>query len=390
MLFLTSIARIIASGFILLLLSIVSNAQGIQFEHGTWSEALAKSKAEGKPIFLDAMTSWCGPCKMMAKEVFPDPEVGAFFNANFVNIKLDMERGAGIEVSSIYRIWVYPTLVFVDTAGTVLHRSAGYQNAQELLALGKLALDPTNNLASLEKQYASGNRQKAFMLKYLKAKTQAYDPDASRLANDFLKTESDLGTPENMRLLMQHSEDPYSTGFQFLLKNRPLFEAKFDKREVKVKIETVFEGYLENHPGLELEAVQQLYRTAYPGVGEAMASRYRIDYYHQKNDLENFARTAIDHFKRYPSDDPDELDAIASIFAEEVNDPAQLQTALGWSQKAIALQETFYYQYTLAKLWAKIGKKKAAKKAAQRSIELAKADGEDTTLMEEFLNHGGR
>jgi thiol-disulfide isomerase/thioredoxin len=385
MLFLTSIARIIASGFILLLFSIVSNAQGIQFEHGTWSEALAKSKAEGKPIFLDAMTSWCGPCKMMAKEVFPDPEVGAFFNANFVNIKLDMERGAGIEVSSIYRIWVYPTLVFVDTAGTVLHRSAGYQNAQELLALGKLALDPTNNLASLEKQYASGNRQKAFMLKYLKAKTQAYDPDASRLANDFLKTESELGTPENMKLLMQHAEDPYSTGFQFLLKNRLLFEEKFDKREVKVKIETVFEGYLQSHPGMELEAVQQLYKTAYPEGGEAMASRYRIDYYHQKNDPENFAQTAIDHFKRYPSDDPDELDAMASVFAEEVNDPVQLQTALGWSQKAIAIQETFYYQYTLAKLWAKIGKEKAAKKAAQRSIELAKADGEDTTLMEEFL-----
>jgi hypothetical protein len=32
-----------------------------------------------------------------------------------------------------------------------------------------------------------------------------------------------------------------------------------------------------------------------------------------------------------------------------------------------------------------MGKKKAAKKAAQRSIELAKAEGEDTTLMEEFL-----
>ena len=390
MFYLSPIARIIASGFILLLFSIASSAQGIQFEHGTWAEALAKSKAEGKPIFLDAVTSWCGPCKMMAKEVFPDPAVGAFFNANFVNIKLDMERGAGIEVSSIFRIWVYPTLVFVDTAGALLHRLSGYQNPQELLALGKLALDPDKNLASLEKQYASGNRQRAFVLKYLDAKSQAYDPDASRIANDFLKTETDLGAPENMNLLMQHVDDPYSAGFQFLLKNRPRFEEKFDKREVKVKIETVFEGYLQSHPGMELEAVQQLYKTAYPEGGEAMASRYRIDYYHQKKDAENFARAAIDHYKRYPSNDPDELDAMASIFVEEVNDPAQLQKALGWSQKAIAIQETYYYQYTLAKLWAKTGKKKAAKKAAQRSIQLARAEGEDSTLMDEFLNHGGR
>jgi len=116
-----------------------------------------------------------------------------------------------------------------------------------------------------------------------------------------------------------------------------------------------------------------------------LASRYRLDYYRQKNDREQFASAAINHYARYPSEDPDELDEMASIFAEEVSDAAQLQTALDWIKKAISIQETFYYQYTLAKVWAKIGKKKAAKKAALRSLELAKAEGEDTILVEEFL-----
>jgi len=367
------------------LLPLALPAQGIQFEHCSWAEALEKAKNEEKIIFLDAVTTWCGPCKMMAKEVFPDSSVGAFFKANFVSIKLDMEHGEGIEVSSRYRVWVYPTMLFVDSSGAVQHRSAGFHNPQELLNLAKIALDPRQNLAGLELQYASGNRRREFVLKYLEAKATAYDPDAGRIANDFLKTEDDLGTPENMNLLLQHVDDPYSTGFQFLLKNRPVFEEKFGKREVKVKIETVFEGYLQSHPGLQLGEVQRLYGTIYPEGGEVLASRYRLDYYRQKNDREQFASAAINHYARYPSEDPDELDEMASIFAEEVSDAAQLQTALDWIKKAISIQETFYYQYTLAKVWAKIGKKKAAKKAALRSLELAKAEGEDTILVEEFL-----
>ena len=44
---------------------------------------------------MDCYNSWCGPCKMLAKEVFTDPDVAAFFNEKFVNAKVDMEKGEG-------------------------------------------------------------------------------------------------------------------------------------------------------------------------------------------------------------------------------------------------------------------------------------------------------
>ena len=80
-----------------LLASAVLNAQDrvISFEERTWAEIKAKAAKEKKAIFLDAYTSWCGPCKKIAKEVFTKNEVADYYNTNFVNASFDMEKGEG-------------------------------------------------------------------------------------------------------------------------------------------------------------------------------------------------------------------------------------------------------------------------------------------------------
>ena len=66
---------------------------GIQFESGTWSQVKEKAQREKKVIFVDVYTSWCIPCKKMVKEVFVLPEVGQRFNKDFINYKIDAEKG---------------------------------------------------------------------------------------------------------------------------------------------------------------------------------------------------------------------------------------------------------------------------------------------------------
>ncbi len=116
------------------------SAQGIQFFDGTWKEAMAKSKAENKPIFVDAYTTWCGPCRWMSANIFTDPAVGEYFNANFINVKMDMEKGEGPAFASAHKVMAYPTLIFTDALGNEKVRQTGAaQTPEALIELGKKA-----------------------------------------------------------------------------------------------------------------------------------------------------------------------------------------------------------------------------------------------------------
>jgi len=111
--------------------------EGIQFTEASWASVLKKAKAENKIIFLDAYASWCGPCKMLQKNVFTKKEVGDYFNKQFVNVKMDMEKGEGPMLTQRYPLDAYPTLFFIDGNGKIVKKVIGYQKPEELLSIGK-------------------------------------------------------------------------------------------------------------------------------------------------------------------------------------------------------------------------------------------------------------
>lgn len=115
--------------------------EGIHFFNGTWSEALAEAKKSDKLIFLDAYASWCGPCKIMAKNTFTDARVGKYFNENFINFKMDMEKNPdGPRLSRKFHLEAYPSLYFVDLNEKLVHFDIGMKDEKGLINLGSSAL----------------------------------------------------------------------------------------------------------------------------------------------------------------------------------------------------------------------------------------------------------
>ena len=167
------------------------NGQGIRFEQTSWEAILQKASDEGKLIFMDAYAEWCGPCKMMSKDVFPDPGVGAYFNEHFINVKMDMEKGEGIALAKKYGVAAYPTLLFIDGQGELVHRAVGYHATDALLNLGSVARDNDQNLGGLDRRYKKGERGPDFLYQLAIAKSEAMDPSYKDVANAYMETQED-------------------------------------------------------------------------------------------------------------------------------------------------------------------------------------------------------
>lgn len=113
---------------------------GIKFVEPKWSKVLAEAKKQNKLIFVDAYATWCGPCKQMEKNVFPDTAVGRFFNQNFISVSLDVEAGDGIAFGQKYGVEVLPTFFIITPEGKAVTYAKGYIPAQQLIAFGQYGL----------------------------------------------------------------------------------------------------------------------------------------------------------------------------------------------------------------------------------------------------------
>lgn len=146
----------------------IGQDKGIHFEHNTtWAKVKEKAKAENKYIFVDAFTTWCGPCKWMASEVFPQEKVGTFFNEKFVNLKIQMDQtkedNADVKswyeeakrFSKDYSINAYPTFLIFDPNGELVHRIVGGAEADDFIAKAGEGLNPETQFVTVVKKIRS-------------------------------------------------------------------------------------------------------------------------------------------------------------------------------------------------------------------------------------------
>ncbi|WAC41048.1 thioredoxin family protein [Pedobacter sp. SL55] len=234
---------------LMLVLGISAKAQNraINFEKLTFQEALLKSKKENKPIFVDCYTTWCIPCKRMEADVFTLDSVADFHNQNFINIKVDMEKGEGPDLRKTYTVEAYPSYLIVDADGKVKNKYVGGMAAKDFLANARKGLG-TSEEARLNALYEKGDRSPEFMRNYIKHKVKVMEISKAKALNVELMgllTPEQKATPENWFLFGQNRytmylSDLFSPNFKYLADHWKDFVTKNTKDTVDKKLSSVY------------------------------------------------------------------------------------------------------------------------------------------------------
>lgn len=156
---------ITAAAALLTAASVPAEAQGINFRSLTFDEALAAAVKEGRPIFLDCYTTWCGPCKVMAETVFTLPRAGDYFNPRYVCMTMDMEKGEGVELVKRYGIKSYPTFLIIGADGREIHRVVGGSTIDDFISRVEAGMTGRSE-EELAAKYAAGTATTAELTDY--------------------------------------------------------------------------------------------------------------------------------------------------------------------------------------------------------------------------------
>ena len=369
--------------------------RSINFEKKSFENIKKEAKSANKLIFIDGYTTWCSPCKWMDKNVFTNDSVADFYNKNFLNIKIDMELEEGKRIEELFAVKSYPTFLYTNAEGKLIHQGVGRHKSGEFITLGKEALNPETQIAGFNKKYEEGNRNNKFLYEYIKKLNKA-KIDHKDISREYFKTqkEEDLTSIINWNILFinEHNVDIDSKPFNYLIKNKIKFDEIYTADSVDNKILNAYSFNFDKilYKKSFNDSIYQVWRNKikkqnFSKVEEVLLEA-DLKYNEQMKNWDAYAENAVllvEISKRY--NNPNKLNDLAWGFFENVKDKNYLEKALSWAEKSVKRVDKFDNNDNYARLLYVLGDTAKAIQIEEKAIRLAKETSNERFI--EQLNY---
>jgi thioredoxin-related protein len=359
-------------------------AQGkVEFFQGTWQEAFAKAEKEDKHVFVDSYTDWCYWCKVMDKETFTDQAIADYLNAEFVPIKVDMEKGFGVDVAMKFRVRGFPTLLYFNPGGQILAKVPGYEQDK-----GKF-LDHLKKIRADRREQPYGFASQDFDVDYPDFVEGVFARNGKRERTDaatvdaWLDGQKDLYSEQAWTALTQcPTGEKYKTQ---VLENGEKYAAKYGAEEFNDFVVSTVYGKV-SKAGKEKSKEQydaaitmlNTYMTDEEGKKD-MAENFEFSYLKATEDWRGYTMKADEKLKTQSLDEQlGFANSVAWTLYEKCEDKECLKMMEKWMNKVIEMDPQYMYIDTYAALLYKNGDLAEAKKYAEKAIEVGKTDDSNT------------
>lgn len=390
--------------FFLILTQLPTKAQGIQWQMGSFESILNKAKIQKKLIYVDIYTTWCTPCKQMDAEVFTNAKVGKIFNDNFINYKIDGEKGEGKDLVEYFELDSYPTSMFIDGEWNVIQKLEGFRPVDRLLESAEKMKERSKIRGSddeLEEAYMKGRRDANFLLEYIKVR-QLQKMDNSMILDEYLGkiTPEQLKSESTLKIITENASQLRGRAFDYLMsrKNEPLVE-----RKVKgiISQNLTEAGNQKNEKLLaEVLSINGRLSKSFAEANE-WNTEAKMNYFMFTKQPEKFFTTADFYMDTYvlkkaitSSENYSDLREIynqkirkASKFVvENFSEREKLEKAVKWIRKSLEIEEKSTNCEIYSRLLFTLGYKVEAIRLMDKTLSLAKQEKAENNRLELLSN----
>jgi thioredoxin-related protein len=383
---------------ILFFVHAASAQEETHFDENGSKAVFARAKAEHKPVFYLIYATWCPHCNKMKSEVFKDPAVAAFLNANFICASQDIEKGEGDYFKKKFKVNAFPTFLVFDQKSVLLYHFNGEYKSDAFVAEIKNALIPEKQLPYLAQQFEDnpGNAQKC--LDFLVALKKGYErTELNPSAQKYLATQTDsqLVSEINWRIIANGVNDIESRPFQYVLRHQEAFAAVSSPKRVQKKIVNIVTELLE--PYLEKPDTTGYFQKRPIAVSvklqktDSLIFRYDLAIAEKSKNWKAYNRTVSGSAEKFVWNDAKLLKDIAQHYLQQFTDIPTLQSAVRIAEHSSALNDSYETGIILAKLYQKTNDYKSAftvaEKARKRNADLGFNTHEADELLAELASN---
>jgi len=373
--------RLLLSCVVVLAGMLSAQNRSVIFEEGSLEETKQKAKKENKLIFIDTYATWCLPCKYLEKELFTRDSIADFYNTHFLNLKIDIEKGEGIDFARGHKISLLPTLVFLNANGEVIHQLVGF-NDEALVLLGKQILEGKNILADYKKKYEEDNNNLDNLHDYLTSLGFAGISEPGLAEKYFsMQKQQDLFNEKNWFILRLHIRQRNSTPFLFLINNIDKYIHIYSAKSVEAYIYNCFNRELQiyktsrNYSDTGYQQLKKEFLATHFDVANRLIFNIETGTYASKKNWDAYSKLVSEKTDIVYPNSAVNLNQIALIIYENIDDKNMLIKAENWAKKSTEIEENYGYVLTYAKILYKNGKNNEALNKSERALQLAKNKG---------------